>query len=125
MTLGLLSALGVTGGCSSPPKLQPKGEVVAAMPADGKRPKVTCKVLNELVVKLPPLTTSGTEWMIILNDTRFLQPWKPITPTPDGGATASFVALRQGRRAIRFFALPPQSREVAPAQAYELQVMIE
>ncbi len=113
----------VAPGCSSAPDLQPKGQAVVTATADGRRTYATVRLLNEVVVQLPPITTPGNHWVLVSNDERFLDPRGPIEPGPHG-ATARFLAIRVGRRLVRFFALPA-GREVVPTQDCELMFEIE
>lgn len=111
-------------GCATASEPKPVGRVEIPAMTD-EHPHATVKLLNEVVVKLPPIETAGNVWTLVLNDARFLRELQPVTMTPDGGAVATFMATRAGRRPIRFFALPPKSREGTPTQAYEILITIE
>lgn len=123
--LVVVACVGFGSGCETGPKVVPKGRVVVDASTEQKRLEVAAKLLNEVVIKLPPITRPGTAWTLVLNDGRFLEQRGAIQVESDGSATATFLAIRQGRRLIRFFALPPNDREASPAQAHEVRVTIE
>lgn len=126
LTIIAIGAVGLAcGGCASAPRLTPNGE--ARLPADtsGARVRATVKTMNEVIVELPALAEPGDEWMIALNDSRYFKQLRPIEVLPNGVPVARFLALKPGRRPIRFFASPPRQREVAPHQIYEIVITIE
>lgn len=123
-SLTATSLLCVTLGCSSAPKLEPHGRAVIAVAADQTRIDTSVQLLNEVVIQLPPIATPGEQWMLVFNDERFLQPLSPLVRTPDGGATMRFLAVRVGRRKMRFFVVPP-GKEVVPTRQCELAIEIE
>jgi hypothetical protein len=114
-----------TAGCASSPTVVAKGRVDVPPQPDVARVNVTAKVNNLVVIGLPPIAASDREWTIVLNDARFLPQQRPIERKGDGSAVATFLAVREGRRMIRFFALPPNDREAVPSQSYEAVVEIE
>lgn len=124
LTLCSALAAGATSGCNTTPKLEPKGKVVVPIQSDTPRIQVTAQLLNEIVVELPAIARSGDQWTIVFNDARFLKQLGPIEPRATGGFSARFMAIRIGRRPIRFFALPP-GREVEASQVHEVVVQIE
>ena len=121
---GVVAAAVILVGCTTAPEPQPNGQVVVPVSAE-RRPQATVKLLNEVIVRLPPITTPGNVWTLVLNDERFFQQRRAIQQTPDGGALATFLAIHVGRRAIRFFALPPNAREGTPTQAYDILITVE
>lgn len=112
-------------GCTSTPKLTPKGRAVIPVETAAEHATATVKLLNEVVVQLPRLEKAGDEWTIVFNDSRFLKQLRPIERAPDGSASVTFLAIRVGRRALRFFALSAGAREAEPTQSYEVLVTIE
>jgi hypothetical protein len=117
---------GITaGGCASTPKIEPKGRVIIPLAVGADRVPTPVKVLNEVVVELPPISKSGDQWTIVFNDERFLKQLSPIVPRAGGGFVIRFLAVNTGRRPIRFFALPPAGRELTPSQTHEVLVEIE
>ncbi|WP_158277362.1 hypothetical protein [Opitutus sp. ER46] len=127
LLFAVLSLLILAGaGCASAPKLTPKGQVnVPATTAAEESRFVTVPFHQEVVIHLPALTTPGTQWTLVMNDTRFTTPWRELTAQPDGTFVASFLAIREGRRTIRFLALPPDQREATATQAYEVRIEIK
>jgi hypothetical protein len=118
--------VGITaGGCTSAPKIEPKGRVVIPLATGADRVPTTAHFLNEVVVELPPIGKPGDQWTIVFNDERFLKQLSPIEPREGGGFAIRFLAVRPGRRPIRFFALPPHGRESTPSQTHEVIVEIE
>lgn len=97
------------------------------MPVQRNTPRAEARVVfqNEVRIQLPPVNVAGNEWVVVKNDTRYLRPLRAVERQPDGGYVAPFVALREGRRAVRFFELPPGRRKSEPAQTYEVVVEIE
>lgn len=119
----IAALLSWVAGCSSAPKIEPHGEALIQATADETRVAATVHLLNAVNIQLPPLKVAGTQWVLVYNDERFLQPTARLTPTPDGGAKMQFLAVRAGRRIVRFFALPP-GKEVVPTQTCELVIEI-
>lgn len=105
--------------------MKPAGRLEVPATPDGSRATVHAKLGNEIVLQLPPVTNPGDRWTIVLHDPRFLRQLRPIAAAPDGGATVSFLAIRQGRRMIRFLALPAAYREATTSQSYEAVIEIE
>ena len=124
LVAGLILALAGVGCESSSPVLVAKGR--AEIPV-GKsdHPHATVRLFDEVILHLPPIETPGNVWTLVLNDERYFQERGTITPEPGGGAVAKYLAIRAGRRAIRFFALPPNRREAVPTQVYEVRIAIE
>lgn len=118
-------ALALAGCASAPPPLQPKGRVAVPADAAATRVQASAKTLNEVVISLPPVQTAGHRWVLMLNDARVLQPWRPLEAAADGTTTATFLAIKPGKRLVRFFALPAVEREAVPSQAYEVAIEIE
>ena len=123
-SLTATSLLCVTLGCSSAPKLEPHGQAMIAVTADQTRIDASVQLLNEVVVQLPPIGTPGEQWILALNDERFLQPLAPLVRLPDGAAKMRFLAVRVGRRKMRFFVVPP-GKEVVPTRECELTIEIQ
>ncbi|HVU36458.1 MAG TPA: hypothetical protein VHE61_23670 [Opitutaceae bacterium] len=114
------------GGCSLTPKLEPKGHASVPVGTEGSTAVASVHVLDEVQIRLPPITTPGNQWIIVLNDSRFLEQRKPIVELGDGkGFVATFLAIHTGRRLIRFYALPIGSDEAVPTQSYEAVINIE
>lgn len=112
-------------GCASTPTLKPNGRAVIPVATTEERATATVKLLNEVVIQLPKISKPGDEWMLFLNDSRLLEQLRPVARGPDGEFSASFLAIKPGRRLVRFFALPPGRREAEPSQTYELIITIE
>jgi hypothetical protein len=112
-------------GCVSEPEVKPKGRTVVPIHAGSNRVKLSVHLLDEVVVQLPPVAAPGNQWTIVYNDARYLKPLGTIQPDKDGGYQMSLLAVHQGRRALRLFALPPTGRERVPSQTYELLFEIE
>ncbi len=127
LCLVILSAA-VAAGCQSTPTLVPKGHVVIPVQehlAESGRFEATVRLMNEVVLKLPAVAAPHNVWTVVLNDARFFRQLKPVEMSPDGTGTATFLAIQQGRREIRFFAVPPKGREVTSTQAYEIVLTVE
>lgn len=112
-------------GCASAPKLTPKARVEVPVATGESRTRIVAKPLDELVVALPPLENAEHHWTIGLNDERILRILQPIRTNAAGHTSVSFFAVKPGRRLIRFFALPPATRESSPSQIYEVAVEIQ
>jgi hypothetical protein len=110
-------------GCTSAPQFVPHGRIEIPV-QEGPAPKATVVFGNEVLVHLPAVTTPGHVWTVLLNDTRFLHELRPIQMAPDGTGVAAFLAIREGRRPIRFVAVPPNVRETTPDQGYEITLTI-
>ena len=89
------------------------------------KPEATVHLLNEVRVHLPAIRAPGNDWIVVLNDARFFQQLRRITIGPDGHAVAAFLAIRAGRRPIRFLAVPSSGREATATQAYEITLTVE
>jgi hypothetical protein len=126
MAIWLVVTVGITaGGCTSAPKIEPKGRVIIPLAIGADRVPTPVHFLNEVVVELPPISKPGDQWTIVFNDERFLKQLGPIEARASGGFVIRFLAVRPGRRPIRFFALPPDGRESTPSQIHEVIVEIE
>lgn len=122
--IGLSLLFAALAGCGTTKRtLTPQGEVVVDATGEPRR-AVTVKLHNLVRINLPPVRTEGHVWTIVANDYRFLQPHEALSVAADGSAKTSFIAVRQGRRPIRFFALPPGAA-VVPSQAVEVVVTIQ
>lgn len=121
----MIAAATFAANCASVPRIALRGKAVVPVAADEMRGTAKVALFNEVTIKLPPITAPGYEWTVVFNDIRYLKPLRAVEPASDGGFTATFLAVKQGRRLIRFFALPPALREATPAQSYELIVDIE
>lgn len=108
--------------CESTPA--PTGRIDVPVRADGRRVEVAANVGAELRIALPPVAHAGDAWTLVLHDPRYLKIVRPVTTTPDGG-TVSFLALKPGRRFLRFLAIPPAHREAIATQAYDIRVEIQ
>lgn len=127
LCLVILSAA-LAAGCQSTPTLAPKGRIVISVQehlADSGRFEATVQLMNEVVIKLPAVAAADNVWTVVLNDARYFHQMKPVEMAPDGTGTATFLAIRQGRRDIRFAAVPPKGREVTSTQAYEIVLTVE
>lgn len=125
-TVFVIAVALLAGGCTSPaPVITPKGRTSIPAQTEAARPEGQVHLFDEVTIHLPPIAKPGNAWTLVLNDERYLDPLGPITPDPDGGGSARFLAVRAGRRVVRFFALPPKSREAVPSQRYEIRVTIE
>ncbi len=120
---GVLATCAALAGCAHKAPLTPQGEVVVVATGAPRQP-VAAKLRNLVRIQLPPVQTAGHAWTIVAHDYRFLQPRGPLTVAPDGSAEASFIAIRPGRRPVRFLALPPGAVAV-PSQAAEIVVTIQ
>lgn len=112
-------------GCSTAPKVEPSGRVEIAAPENANETSATAQVLNEVIILLPPRKVASTEWTLVQNDSRFLQPLRGLETGPDGHARVAFLAARPGRKVVRFFAIEPGLKETAPTQTYTVSVTIE
>lgn len=127
LCLVILSAA-VAAGCQSTPTLAPKGRIVIPVQehlSESGRFEATVRLLNEVVIKLPAVAVPHNVWTVVLNDARFFHQLKPVEMSPDGTGSATFLAIRMGRRDIRFAAVPPNGREVTSTQAYEIALTVE
>lgn len=124
IAVAFAAAVFAAGCTSSAPVIKPKGKSSIPVQTDVVRPEGKARLFDEVTVHLPPIKSPGSSWTIVLNDERYLEPRGPIVSEPDGGAAATFLALRAGRRTIRFFALPP-GKEAVPTQRYEIRVSVE
>jgi len=111
-------------GCSSAPSLEPKRKVPVPFATNVARAQATVNVLDEVDIQLPTPAKTGDTWTIVFNDARFLKQLAPIEPTGESGFAARFLAVRNGRRLVRFFTLP-SGREVEPSQIYEVVIQID
>jgi hypothetical protein len=128
--LGLLlivQALTLAGCLSPPAAVQPVGtkaiELAAAKPYHEAG-----VALHTLIQLTLPSLPAAYVWQISFHDPRYLKMTAPLTPPaqPDGGTTASFLALMPGRTRLRFLAVPsPGSRVMDPIAQQELVLMIE
>lgn len=114
----------IVAGCAmlSP---KPSGRVEVTAAADSQPTPVTAAPLNEVTIHLAPLKDQRNRWVVVFNDTRYLSQRTPLLLERDGTSTASFLALRPGRRLIRFFELPPAERQGIAVQSCEVLVTIE
>jgi hypothetical protein len=125
-TLMAMAAVLFTAACtSSTPPIVVNGKADIPAQPGAATPEGKVRLFNEVMIHLPRIEGPGNVWTIVLNDERYLDPQGPIVPEPNGGAVAKFIALRGGRRAVRFFALPPKQKEAVPTQRYEIRVTIE
>jgi hypothetical protein len=114
----------ILAGCTllSP---KPAGRVEVTASVASEPTPVTAAPLNEVTIHLAPLKDPRNRWVVVFNDTRYLSQRKSVQLEPDGTSTASFLALRTGRRLIRFFELPQAERQGIAVQSCEVIVTIE
>jgi hypothetical protein len=126
MPLAALAVLTAMAGCTgTTPTVVPKGRLEVTATIGAERQKIAVTMLQELVIKLPPVTHPGDQWTLVFNDGRFLQLRAPVQHAADGSASASFVAIRQGRRLLRFLELAPKDKEAIPNGGWDAMVTIE
>lgn len=114
------------GGCTTAPELKPHGMAVIPIETKADRAVGSARLLNEVTIELPAITTPGNQWTIVSNDPRYLKQLRPIMAAGAGEKwIASFLAIQPGHRLVRFAALPPNAKEAEPSQIYEAVVDIE
>lgn len=124
----LLLTAAIVAGCHSTPALVAQGRAIIPVqtePGAGGLYEAAAHLMNEVVIQLPPVRTPGNVWTVVLNDIRFFHQLRPVEMHPDGTGTATFLAIRAGRRPIRFFALPPNAREAEAKDFYEIRLTIQ
>lgn len=125
LILALISASAFAfAGCNVAPAAKPVGKAVVPVETKADRAVGSAQLLNEVEIELPALTTSGTQWAIVFNDSRYLQQLRPIVTAGAGRFVAAFLAVKPGHRLVRFCALPMTSREAEPTQTYEVVIDI-
>jgi hypothetical protein len=124
--VAVITAAIVQTSCLGVAPIKPKGKAVVPLNTDVRIVEAKVPLLAEVVIELPAIANPDNQWLIVYNDARFLRPLRRIEPAAVGkGFTARFLAIRDGRRSIRFFALHPGRREAVPSQTYEVRIEIE
>lgn len=126
LSVALAGLAALAASCESTPKLAAKGRLEVPVAEPGVRPvRVKAKFLDEVVIALPPVSQPGNQWMIVMNDGRWLQPRRAMVTAANGSATMAFLAIKPGRRPLRFAAVAPNVRESVPSDVYDLVIEIE
>jgi hypothetical protein len=114
-------------GCGTTvPEIKPKGHATITFAPDGRFVEAKVDLFNEVLIELPPPDNPQHTWTIVLNDARFLKLEREVAPDPNhpGEFVATFLAIRVGKRRVRFLAVPSGMREAVSSELREAIVEI-